>query len=202
MKINTRFVTLALTSVTIPASTTGHYGETQQVVGVAMLIAEREAAAEPWAFELKWNVIPAGASEEVLLLWLTEALPEEGTLIGWQLGDDIVDPLLDAASDNDPEIAGGFLDRLMKLATGASVDLSVAHGGHNALSLQDVARKYAIRIEPLSSAEIESAWAVGDLNVLRDDVRARMIAAWQLWLAQSNGAADALNRSFTDWFAG
>lgn len=200
MKTNTRFVTLALTSVTIPTSTTGHYGETQQVVGVAMLIAEREAA-EPWAFELKWNVIPAGASEEVLLLWLTHALPEQGTLIGWQLGDDIVDPLLDAASDGDPEVARGFLDRLMTLATGASVDLSVAHGGHNALSLQDVAEKRGIRFEPVSAAEIESAWAVGNLDVLRDDVRARMIAAWQLWLAQSNGAADAVDRSFTDGFA-
>ena len=201
MKTNTRFVTMALTSVTIPATTTGHYGATQQIVGVAMLIAEREAPAEPWAFELKWNVIPAGVSEEVLLLWLTHALPEQGTLIGWQLGDDIVDPLLDAASDGDPEIARGFLDRLMKLATGASVDLSVAHGGHSALLLQDVASRHAIRVDPISAAEIESAWAVGDLNVLRDDVRARMIAAWQLWLAHSNGAAHEVHRSFTDWFA-
>lgn len=199
MKINSQFITLALTSVTIPASTTGHYGETQQIVGVAMLIAERETDADHWAFQLKWNIIPAGTSEEVLLLWLTDALPEKGTLIGWQLGDEIIDPLLDAASDNDPDIARSFLDRLMKLATGASVDLAIAHGGENAPSLHDAARKHGISIDAVPATQIESAWALGDLDVLRDDVRARMIAAWQLWLAQSNGAADAVKRSFTAW---
>ena len=199
MKTNSRFITLALTSVTIPASTTGHFGETQQIVGAAMLIAERPTDADHWAFQLKWNIIPAGSSEEVLLLWLTHALPENGTLIGWQLGDDVIDPLLDAASENNPEMARRFLNRLMKLATDASVDLAIAHGGENAPSLHDACRKHEIVINAVPATQIESAWALGDLDVLRDDVRARLVAAWQLWLAQSNGAADAVNRSFTAW---
>lgn len=134
-----------------------HYGETQQIVGVAMLIAERETDTDHWAFQLKWNIIPAGSSEEVLLLWLTNALPEKGTLIGWQLGDDIIDALLDAASDNDPEMARRFPDRPMKLAIGASVDLAVAHGGANAPSLHDACRKYGIFIDAVPATQIESA---------------------------------------------
>lgn len=200
MKTNPSFITLALTSVTIPASKTGHYRETQQVVGIAMLIAERNAD-DTWCFELKWNVTPPGTKEEPLLLWLTRALPDSGILIGWQLGDQIVDPLLDAALDSDPDIARAFLDRLTKLATGASVDLAIAHGGENASSLREVAVQHGIDLTPLSKVQIESAWACSDLDALRDDVRARMVAAWQLWLAQSNGAADAVNRSFGAWFA-
>ena len=201
MKTDTRFVTLSLTSVIVPASKFGHYGETQQLVGIAMLIADRDSN-DRWHFEIKSSAIPAGTSEETLLLWLTHAMPEAGTVIGWQLGDDIVDPMLDAASDCDPEVGSAFLNRLMKLVTGASIDLAINHGGANAPLLQQIAAQQGISITPLSPAQIESAWATGDVGALRDDVTAQVIAVWKLWLKESNGTAASVSDAFSDWLAG
>ena len=198
MKTNTRFITLALTSVIVPASKSGHYGETQQLVSIAMLIADRDPN-DRWHFEIKSSVIPAGTSEETLLLWLTHAMPEAGTVIGWQLGDDIVDPMLDAASDCDPEVGSAFLNRLMKLVTGASVDLAINHGGASAPPLEQVVKRHGIALQPLSSAQIESDWATGKVGSLRDNVTAQVIAVWKLWLQESNGTAAAASDAFSDW---
>ncbi len=201
MKTNTRFVTLSLTSVNVPASKTGYYDETQQLVGCAMLIADRDPN-DCWHFEIKSSAISAGTSEETLLLWLTHAMPDGGTVIGWQLGDDIVDPLLDASSDGDPEVGSAFLNRLMKLVTGASIDLAINHGGATAPLLHQVAAQHGIAYAPLSPAQIESAWATGDVGTLRDDVTAQVITVWQLWLKESNGTAASVSDAFSDWLAG
>ena len=115
------------------------------------------------------------------------------------LTESIVMPLLGAGRDVEPEIARLFLDRLTTLVTTPSVDLAIAHGGAAAPAFADVVARYGIDLVPMSDTQIESAWAFGNIDVLRADVAQRATAAWRLWLAESNGAGAAALAAFETW---
>lgn len=193
-----RFVSLAITTVETPAATSGTTPPMTHVAAIGMLIAERDAEAR-WQFSLRRHAIVAEESEALPLAWAARAMPATGIVIGWQLADAIVMPLLEAGRDTEPNIARAFLDRLTTLVTTPSVDLAAMHGGASARAFADVAARHDIIIAPLSAAEIGSAWAFGNVDALRADVAQRAIATWRLWLAESNGTGAAALTAFETW---
>lgn len=108
-------------------------------------------------FSLKRHAIPAGGGADALLLWAMTAMPAAGVVLGWQLADRIVAPLLDAGTVGDPEIGLAFLDRLTKLVTAPSVDLAVPHGGAGALPLAEVVTLHKISAPAFDPAAVASA---------------------------------------------
>lgn len=197
---NTRFVALSLATVSMPTSEQRTLPAMTHITGMAMLIAERDADHN-WRFTLESNAIAAGTGEDALLAWAMGVMPDGGTLLGWELADDILPPLLDAAADGDPEIGRAFLDRFMKLVTGLSIDLAIPHGGAGAPPFDTVAAACGIVTDPITCEAIESAWATGDTIRLRDHVAAEAIAIWQLWLREGNGLAAAASAAFDRWLS-
>ena len=197
--MSTRFVTLALTTVTTPDSTPSDVPGVQHLVAMAMLVVER--MGDDWRFGLHSHAIAAGDGEDALLAWATDHLPETGIAIGWRLADDVVAPLLAATRECDPEIAPPFLDRLIGLITAPSVDLSVAHGGAGAPELDVIAAKYGVATVTMTPDEIETAWAMGHRDSLARHARAQALAAWRLWLAEAPTEGFPAETAFTRWLA-
>lgn len=193
-----RFVSLAIASTDVPASTEGTRPATSHLAAIAMFIAERDRDGA-WRFSREQHAIAAGESEDVLLAWAMQTLPDSGVVLGWQLAEAIVPPLLDAGASGDPEIGRAFLDRLMRLVTAPSIDLAIPHGGAGAPPLAVAAGEHGISAPTATAANVESAWAFGDVQWLRDYVAARAIATWRLWLAESNGTSAAASLAFADW---
>jgi hypothetical protein len=192
------FVSLAIASIDVPASEQGALPATSHLAAIAMFIAERDRDGA-WSFFREQHAIAAGESEDVLLAWATQTLPNSGVVLGWQLAEAIVPPLLDAGGD--PEIGRAFLDRLMKLVTAPSIDLAIPHGGAGAPLLAGIAGEHGISAPAATAADVESAWAFGNVQWLRDHVAARAIATWRLRLAEANGTAGAASAAFADWIA-
>lgn len=193
-----RFVSIAIAAVDIPAAPDRALVGPTHLVAMALLIAERDADHR-WQFTLEHQAIAAGESERLLLSWASQAMPESGIVLGWQLRDAIVQPLLDASSEGDPEVARAFLAGLGNLLTAPSIDLAIHHGGVGAPPFADVAGKHGIATSPMTAADIESAWAFGERQRLRDHVAAQAIATWRLWLAELNGGAEAPTAAFDAW---
>lgn len=193
-----RFVSIAITTVDTPASTQGTLPAMTHVVAIGMLIAEHDAE-DRWDFTLRHHAIGAGDSEDLLLAWAARVMPDTAIVIGWQLAEAIVMPLIEAGKDAEPEIARSFLDRLTTLVTTPSIDLAIPHGGAGASLLADVAAARGINVASLSDTEAESAWAFGNVDPLRADVAQRAIAAWRLWLAEANGAGAEALAAFEAW---
>lgn len=102
-----RFVTLAVTTLDVPAAHEGSHQGLSHLAAFAMLIADRDADGN-WTFSLKRHAIAAGDGEDALLVWATHALPDSGIVLGWQLADCIVAPLLDAGTIGDLKWDGRF----------------------------------------------------------------------------------------------
>ena len=193
-----RFVSIAVAAVDIPASHDRALVGPTHLAAIGLLIAERDGHQQ-WSFALEHQAIAAGESEKLLLSWASQAMPETGILLGWQLRDAIIQPLIKAASEGDPEVSRAFLGGLRKLVTAPSIDLAVHHGGAGAFPLADVAGKYGICTSPMIAADVESAWAFGDRQRLRDHVAAEVIATWRLWLAELTGGGEAATAAFEAW---
>lgn len=195
-----RFVSLAITTLDTSAATAGSLPAMSHLAAIGMLIAERNPD-DQWRFALRRHAIGAGEGEELLLAWATRAMPATGIVIGWQLADAVVTPLLEASNDADPDIARAFLDNLTTLVTTPSIDLAIAHGGAAAPPFAEVVAAQGINLVPLTTAEIESAWSFGDTDRLRADVAASAVAAWRLWLAEANGAGADARAAFEAWLS-
>ncbi|MBN8816522.1 MAG: hypothetical protein J0J06_13870 [Sphingomonas sp.] len=195
-----RFVTLAVASVTVPASRAGTCPAGTHLAAIGMLIAERGPDHE-WHFTIETGAIGAGDSEDVLLRWAATAMPDTGIVIGWQLADAVIAPLLDAGASGDPELGRVFLDRLTKLTTALSVELAAPYGGAGAPPLAEILGARDIECAAIGDADVESAWAFGNTAWLRDYVSAQVIAAWKLWLADGNGTTEAASAAFATWLA-
>ena len=190
-------ISLAVATVDIPAGE-ANPPTMSHLAAIAMLIAERDTHDE-WHFTLERQAICAGDSEDLLLVWATHAMPDSGIVLGWHLADTILPPLLDAGTAGNPEIGRAFLDRLTKLVTAPSVDLAIPHGGSCAPSFDTVVAVHGMACPAMTAGEIESAWAFGQVDRLRDHVEAQAIATWRLWLAESNGTAAAASAAFAAW---
>ncbi len=192
------FITLAVASIRIDANQHGTHSAMSHLAAMAVLIAERDSVGT-WMFRLKRHAVAAGDREDTLLLWALNTLPESGILLGWQLVDQVMAPLLDAATTGDPELGRAFLERLTRLVTAPSVDLAVHHGGIGAPPLAEIAAGHGIDLSVTDSAAVESAWGFGDRAWLRDHVEAEAVAVWRLWLAESNGTAGNASAAFDVW---
>lgn len=193
-----RFVSLAIAAVPVPASTDDTHPATTHLAAIGILIAERDRDGA-WSFRNERCAIGAGDGEDRLLGWAVANLPERGTMIGWQLADRILPPLLDAGTTGDPETGRAFLDRLIKLVTAPSIDLAVPHGGAGAPPLGEVIARRGIACDAMRDEDVESAWAFGNVSRLHDHVSALVIATWRLWLVESNGTAGAASAAFEAW---
>lgn len=193
------FVSLAVLTASTPPSQ-GSIPAMRHLAALAMLLAERDDAGS-WRFDLQHRAIGAGTHEDVLLRWATDVLPEHGIVIGWQLADGVVAPLLGAAREGDPDLAAAFLGRLMALVAAPSVDLALAHGGAAAPPLATILSSRGIDTTLATLAEIESAWAFGHTRWLCRQAEAEAIAAWRLWLAEANGIAKVPAAAFERWLA-
>ncbi len=192
------FITLAVASVRIDANERGKHSAMSHLAAIAVLIAERDSDGT-WAFSLKRHAVAAGDREDSLLLWALNALPEIGIVLGWQLANRAITPLLDAATTGDPELGRAFLDRLTRLVTAPSIDLAVHHGGAGAPPLAEIAAGHGIAVPVADPAAVESAWGFGERAWLRDHVEAEAVAVWRLWLAESNGTAGDASAAFGAW---
>lgn len=192
-----RFVSIAVAAIPIPADADSKLLGDTHLAAIGVLVAERDG--DRWRFSLSHQAIGAGESEKLLLAWAARVLPDSGTLIGWQLADTIVQPLLAAGAEGDPEIARGFLHRLKAMVSAPTVDLAIHHGGAGAPPLADAAHRHGIVTSPMTAADIESAWSFGERQRLRDHVAAQASATWRLWLAESNGTAAAASAAFDSW---
>ena len=199
MTVVSRFVSLAIAAVDVPVSRTPPPAMSH-LAAIGMLIAQRDANGD-WRFSLRSHAIGAGQSEDVLIAWASEAMPPVGIVIGWQLGQRIVPPLLDAGVSGDPETGRTFLDRLSQLVTMPSVDLAVHHGGAGADPMIAVAERHGIVVPDLTVLDIESAWAFGNRSLLTSYVEELAIASWRLWLAEANGAAGTVTAAFEQWIS-
>lgn len=197
MTIVSRFVSLAVVAVDVPLSRTPPPGMSH-LAAIGMLIAQCNADGD-WRFSLRSNAVGAGEGEDGLIAWMSNAMPKEGMVIGWQLAERIVPPLLDAGASGDPEIGRAFLDRLSHLVTMPCVDLAVHHGGAGARPLATIAERHGIAVPDLTPQDIESAWAFGNRPLLSSHVEALAIASWRLWLAEANGTAGAVTGAFEQW---
>ena len=195
------FITLAVASVRIAANQHGTHSAMLHLAALAVLIAERDSGGT-WTFSLKRHAVAAGDREDTLLLWALNTLPESGIVLGWQLVDQVMAPLLDAATTGDPELGWAFLERLTRLVTAPSVDLAVHHGGVGAPPLAEIAAGHGIDLPVTDSTAVESAWGFGDRAWLRDHVEAEAVAVWGLWLAESNGTAGNASAAFHAWRSG
>lgn len=195
------FITLAVASVRIDADQYGTHSAMSHLAAIAVLIAERGSDGT-WTFSLKRHAVAAGDREDSLLLWALNALPASGIVLGWQLADRAMAPLLDAATTGDPELGRAFLDRLTRLVTAPSVDLAVHHGGVGAPPLSEIAAGHGIIVPVTDPAAVESAWGFGDRAWLRDHVGSEAMTLWRLWLAESNGTAGNASVAFEAWRSG
>lgn len=194
------FITLAVASIRIDANQRGTHSAMSHLAAMAVLIAERDSVGT-WTFNLKRHAVAAGDREDSLLLWALNILPESGIVIGWQLANRAMAPLLDAATTGDAALGCAFLDRLTRLVTAPSVDLAVHHGGVAAPPLADVAAGHGIDLPVADSDAVESAWGFGDRAWLRDHVEREALAVWRLWLAESNGTAGSARTAFEAWLS-
>lgn len=174
------YVALTEVSVPVPASSDGFYPACRHLVGFGLLIARR--TGQRWAFRRLAGVIPAGEPESVLLEWLTRHLPEQATLIGWNVDHGLMPLLLDAARGAPPTIAHAALERLLTLMRPGIVDLALPVGGAGAPPFAGIAIEQAIYAPGWDAAKIESAWATGRMTGLRHDLADEAIAMWRLFL--------------------
>ena len=194
-----RFVSLAVAAVAVPASKNGSFQANYHLAAIAMLIAERDPA-NAWSFSIQSRAIPAGDSEDTLLEWATNVLPTSGIVLGWQLAETIMPPLIDAATTCDPRVGCKFIERLTNLLSAPSADLAVRHGGAAAPDLGVIAASRGIHAPGMSAGELETLWAFGDVAGLQAHVERQAIAIWRLWLAEASDASAAC-AAFADWLA-
>lgn len=198
MNIVSRFVSLAVVSVDTSASATGTLPVMTHLAAIAMRIAERDAEGE-WHFTLERRAVGAGDGEDALLAWAIQTMPPSGIVLGWQLAERIVPPLLHAGTESDADIGRAFLDRFLKLVTAPSIDLAVRHGGAGAPPLSVVVARHGISFNPMTAGDVESAWAFGNVSLLAAQAEAEATATWQLWLAEANGTAGVATTAFARW---
>lgn len=192
------FITLAVAAIPTSSFFVRPDGFDHFLAAISILVTHRDEN-DRWHFRIERNAIGSGQREDILLTWADAVLPEAGIVLGWQLADEIISPLLSATKDADPEVAQAFLNKLTKLLTAASVDLALEHGGEGAPSFSEVLKPHRIPLPALPRDQIETAWTLGQTTRLKAHVEAQAVASWRLWLAEAGPAADDIRAAFNAW---
>ncbi|HEY0270047.1 MAG TPA: hypothetical protein VGC10_03555 [Sphingomonas sp.] len=190
------YVTLALSTVETPATTT--MPVFTHIIGVAMLVAERDQQGE-WSFTLHAGV--ADESEEKLLEWAADLMPHPAIAIGWQVGDHMVPVLIDAIRQAEPEVAHHVASRLARLFSAPSIDPAIDHGGAGASPFAEIAAKIGLTVPTMDEEQRFNAWAFSWLDPVRDQITQEAVALWQFWLHRSGQHPDAAIATI-DWLSG
>lgn len=193
-----RFVALVVTAVDIPSTLDSKFPATSHLAAIAMLIADREADGT-WRFTVEGKACRAGDGEDGLMDWLARTMPTDAVMLGWQLAEAIIPPLIDAASSGDPDICCTFIESLVMLLAAPSIDVAVPYGGARAMPMAMVAASYGIPVLSMQADAIESAWAFGDVASLEAQAESHAIAVWRLWLAEADGKGSPAASAFFAW---
>lgn len=180
-------VAIAIATITEPAPRDGG-DPVRHLVGVALLhVADRAAGI---SCRLLARVIPAGVGEAALVDWLTEHLPADATVVGWQLADDIVPMLLGAADEASPDAARAFVDALALAVGRGTIDVADDYGGVAASPFQQVCAAANIATAPIEPDELLAAWGLGRMEAVAETLGVNAVAAWRLAkVGEDDGAA-------------
>ncbi|KAA9016887.1 hypothetical protein [Sphingobium limneticum] len=181
------FVALAVATVTIPPATCDTPPGTH-LVGAGLLIATR--CADRWRFSCEAGTIAAGEKEQNLLLWLSNRLPMADTLIGWQIDQHIVPPLIDAAAHAEPTIAHHFMVRLARVLRNNVVDLSI----NRSAAPENLATAPSMMPDTLLGN-----WGTGRLDAVRADLATEAIGTWLHFLQQAQHVGADAEQATRAW---
>jgi hypothetical protein len=199
MSNTARFVTLTTAVVDTPATATGSPA-LSRLLGLAMLIAEREENGS-WSFTLHADVVEAGESASRLLEWAADRMPHPAVVIGWQLAEGVVAPLLDAAQHAEHVVGQYLIARLSRLLTGLSIDLAIVHGGASAPTFSIIAERARLEMMAMDDDALFTCWAFGTLDPVRDYLAAEAIALWRYWLREAGDDAAGADAATAAWSA-
>lgn len=187
-------VAIAIATVTTPKPPSCGEGVDRHLIGIALFEAE-EGAAGDFVYRLQLRTIPAGASEAVLVDWLTPRLPKGRVAIGWHLTETIVPALLEAADAASPDAARDLIDAIAGTVAIDAVDLADEHGGLGAPPFSNVCATAGIPARAMTEAELLGAWGIGRRIELVGLLATNAVATWRLW-AQMERPADAVPQRF------
>jgi hypothetical protein len=179
-------VAITIATVSEPAPRDGG-GPVRHLVGVALLHVTEHAA--DISCRLSARLVPAGVGEAALVDWLTEHLPADATIIGWQPADDIVPMLLGAADEASPDAARAFIDALARAVGRGTIDLADDYGGVAAPPFQQVCAAANITTAPIEPDELLAAWGLGRMEAVAEALGVNAVAAWRLAKVGENGGA-------------
>lgn len=181
------FVALAVATVTIPPVNCETLPGTH-LVGAGLMISTRHGSR--WRFSSESGTIAAGEKEQSLLLWLADRLPMADTLIGWQIDQHVVPPLIDAAAHAEPTIAHHFMVRLARVLRGNVVDLSI----NRSARAEDVASAPGMTPDALLGN-----WGTDRLDAIRSDLATEAIGTWLHFLRQAQHVGANAERATREW---
>ncbi|MFD1106197.1 hypothetical protein [Sphingobium olei] len=181
------FVSLAVATVTIPPANCETLPGTH-LIGAGLMIATRRGAR--WRFSSEAGTIAAGKKEQSLLLWLADRLPMANTLIGWEIDQHVVPPLIDAAAHAEPTIAHHFMVRLARVLRNNVVDLSI----NPSAAPENVATAPSMMPDTLLSN-----WGTGRLDAVRADLATEAIGTWLHFLRQAQHVGADAEQATRAW---
>lgn len=177
-------VAITIATVSEPAPRDGS-DPVRHLVGLALLhVTERAADI---SCRLTARVISAGIGEAVLVDCLTEHLPADAMVIGWQLADDIVPMLLGAADEASPDAARAFIDALALAVGRGTIDLADDYSGVAAPPFEQVCADASIAIVPIDPDALLAAWGLGRMEQVAEALGVNAVAAWRLAKVGENG---------------
>lgn len=154
----------------------------RHLVGVGLLHVTR-IIADQFTCRLSARCIPAGVGEAALVDWLTDHLPSDASVVGWQLADDIVPALLGAADEAPPDVARAFIDALALAVSGGAIDLADDRGGIAAPPFDRVCRDVDIVTAPIAPDALLAAWGINRMAEIAEALGVNAVAAWRLAMA-------------------
>lgn len=181
------FVSLALATVSIPPAICDTPSGTH-LVGAGLMIATRQG--NRWRFSNEAGTVAAGEKEQNLLLWLSNRLPLADTLIGWQIDQHVVPPLIDAAAHAEPAVAHHFMVRLARVLRNNVVDLAI----NRSSAADDIATAPTMTPDALLGA-----WGVDWLDAVRKDLATEAIGSWLHFLRQAQHVGADAEQATRAW---
>ena len=196
MSINEPLVTLVSVVAEMPSPARAPRPESH-LAGIGMLVAQ--PLGSKWGFDLRIRLAANDSALPALLAWAADAFPAAGRVIGWQLAERVVAPLIAATDASDPVLAEAVLTRLAPLISCGSDDLAVEHGGAGALPLGAHLAANGIPGAAMTPGEIGEAWRRGRLAEIRSMIEIQAIAVLDRWARDHGEAAAELHTALGRW---
>lgn len=174
-------VAISIATVTEPAPRDGS-DPVRHLVGIGLCHVTK-IAEDQVTCRLSARCLPTGVGEAALVDWLTDHLPDDASVVGWQLADDIVPALLGAADEAPPDGARAFVDALAVAVGRGTVDLADDYGGSAAPPFDQVCQDAGILATPIDPDALLAAWGIGFMAEIGEALGVNAVAAWRLAMA-------------------